>query len=293
MSRESNIQSLVDMGFSRELAAEAIKVNGYVEPAIQWCIKKQQSEIGYSLGGSGQPLGSGGGQKLGGNTTGGGDTTGSEQIEIPPDIPPEIPPEPKRVMTEEEKAAALEKIQQRIAEKKKEEEIESERSEVQREKQRRFEGKEAQAAKDQWEKAEAERNAAIKKAEKERDRIAREKVLENMRIDRLNREAEEKKRRGVVVEQQPEQPKEPVVKKDYNTCTIQIRMPDNSRLQSDFKPDDTIETVLTYVNANRKDGKGRPLVLSTSYPKVSFTGELVHTTLTDAGLVPRGMLIAN
>jgi len=172
-------------------------------------------------------------------------------------------------------------------------EVESERSEVQREKQRRFEGKEAQAAKEQWEKAEADRNAAIKRAEKERDRLAKEKVLENMRIDRLNREAEEKKRKGEVVQQQPEQPKEPAVKKDYNTCTIQIRMPDNSRLQSDFKPEDTIEAVLTFVNANRKDGKGRPLVLSTSYPKVSFTGELVHTTLTDAGLVPRGMLIAN
>jgi len=113
-----------------------------------------------------------------------------------------------------------------------------------------------------------------------------------MRIDRLNREAEEKKRRGEVVPQLPEQPKEPAVKKDYNTCTIQIRMPDNSRLQSDFKPDDTIEAVLTYVNSNRKDGR-RPLVLSTSYPKVLFNGELVHTTLTDAGLVPRGMLIAN
>jgi len=182
--------------------------------------------------------------------------------------------------------------------KKKEAAIEQERSELDREKARRLEGKEAQVARDAWEKAEAERIANIKKREKENDKLAKEKIREQIRIDQLNREAEEKKRRGEVVTTPTtipattEQPQEATAPKSYNTCTVQIRMPDNSRLQGEFKPDDTIETVLNYVNSNRKDGR-RPLVLSTSYPKVVFTIELQDTLLSDAGLVPRGMLMAN
>jgi len=59
-------------------------------------------------------------------------------------------------------------------------------------------------------------------------------------------------------------------------------MPDNSRLQGEFKPDDTIGALLEFVNANRKDGR-RPIVLSSPYPKVVFSGELVDTLLSDAG----------
>jgi len=113
MSKEQNITFLMEMGFDRELASEAIRINGYVEPAIQWCLKKQQTAIGYTLGGTGQPLGTGAsGQSLG--------TASAETIpDIPPDIPPEIPPEPpKKQMTAEEKEAALQKIKQRIEEKK-------------------------------------------------------------------------------------------------------------------------------------------------------------------------------
>jgi len=171
--------------------------------------------------------------------------------------------------------------------------VENERSEVEREKLRRLEGKEAQAAKEAWEKAESDRIASIKKREKEIDKIAKDKVLEQLRIDRLNRDAEEKKRKGeTTAQQQPPTQENPTsAPKTYNTCSVQIRMPDNTRIQGEFKPDDTIATVLVYVNANRKDGR-RPLVLSSSYPKVAFTGELSETLLSDAGLVPRGMLMA-
>jgi len=178
---------------------------------------------------------------------------------------------------------------------KKEAAVEAEKSEIDREKLRRLEGKESQAAKEAWEKAEAERINAIKKREKELEKIAKDKVLEQIRIDKLNREAEDKKRRGETqqVSAPPPQPQDSAGPKVYNTCTVQIRMPDNSRLQGEFKPDDTIEQVLAYVNANRKDGGRRPIVLSSSYPKVTFTGELQDTLLSDAGLVPRGMLMAN
>jgi len=183
--------------------------------------------------------------------------------------------------------------------KKKENVIESERSEVEREKARRLEGKEAQAAKEAWEKAEADRAAAIKKREKELDKMAKDKIREQLRLDQLNREAEEKKRKGEISAEPP--PTQPVTNtpaaatappKSYATCTVQIRMPDNSRIQGEFKPDDTIGRVLEYINANRKDVR-RPIALSTSYPKVLFTGELIDTLLSDAGLVPRGMLMAN
>jgi len=168
--------------------------------------------------------------------------------------------------------------------KKKEDNIEQERSEIEREKQRRSEGKEAQAAKEAWEKAESERIASIKRREKELDKIAKEKIREQIRIDQLNREAEDKRRKGEIPQQQhaPTQETTQSAPKTYNTCTVQIRMPDNSRLQGEFKPDDTIGAVLEYVNTNRKDVR-RPLVLSSTYPKVVFSGELVDTLLSDAG----------
>jgi hypothetical protein len=36
MSREQNIQALVEMGFPRARAEQAIKINGYVDAAINW-----------------------------------------------------------------------------------------------------------------------------------------------------------------------------------------------------------------------------------------------------------------
>jgi len=296
MSREYNINFLVDMGFPRDMATEAIKVNGYVEPAIAWCYKKQQSAIGYSLGGGGgQALGSapsGGGQALGGGgQTLGGQTLGGAPSDELPFIPPETetPQEPKRVLTAEEREAALEKIKQRIAEKKKQDAIDNEVSDIEKEKFRRQEGKEAQATKEAWEKSEAEREAMIKKREKERDRMAREKIREQIRIDQLNREAEDRQRRGEVVVQVP---KEQIPKREYDTCTIQIRMPDNSRLQSDFKATDTIRNVIEYINSNRKDGT-KPITLSTTFPRKVYSGPLLDSTLKDADMAPRGMFVAS
>uniref|UniRef100_A0A6B2LB53 UBX domain-containing protein n=1 Tax=Arcella intermedia TaxID=1963864 RepID=A0A6B2LB53_9EUKA len=304
MSREQNINYLVEMGFPRELAAEAIKINGYVEPSIAWCIKKQQSEIGYSLGGTGptgQALGGGGagntlggaGQTLGG---GGGQTLGGESgHSVHQDVvaPPE---EVKHHMTEAEREAAMQRIKERIAEKKRQDEIDNERSELEKEKMRRVEGKEAQAAKEAWAKAEAEREAMIKKRDKERERLAKEKVREQIRIDQINREAEEKKRKGETVPQQQApvaKPPSEEPKKEYSSCVIQIRMPDNSRIEHTFPITSTVRDVLTFVMQNRKDGKANRIQLSTTFPKKSYTESNLGTTLKDADMVPRGLFMAS
>jgi len=121
--------------------------------------------------------------------------------------------------------------------------------------------------------------------------MARERIREQIRIDQLNREAEERQRRGEKIQPQPQQI-EQSQKREYDTCTIQIRMPDNSRLQSDFKSTDTIKDVTNYINQNRKDGS-RPVTLSTTFPRKVYSGNLLETTLKEAEMAPRGMFIAN
>jgi len=96
---------------------------------------------------------------------------------------------------------------------------------------------------------------------------------------------------GETVQQQPTEQSQSQ-KREYDTCTIQIRMPDNTRLQSEFKSTDTIHDVINYINQNRKDGS-RPVTLSTTFPRKVYTGNLLETTLKEAEMAPRGMFIAN
>jgi len=284
MSREQNISYLVEMGFSRELATEAIKVNGYVEPAIAWCMKKQQESVGYTLGGTaGQTLGGGSGQTLGG----GGQTLGGGS-DSPVEIPPETAPEPpKKTLTPEEKEAQLKAIRDRIAERKAQASVDDDTSALQAEKHRREAGKEAQKAQEEHQKKQEELEALQKKRQKELDKVARERVMEQIRIDQLNRQAEEARRKGEV----PQATQKPVEKANYTECVIQIRMPDGTKLQATFKPEDTLRTVLTYIKETSKDNSN--FALMTTFPKKVFTGELLGTTLKDADLVPRGMLVVN
>lgn len=80
---------------------------------------------------------------------------------------------------------------------------------------------------------------------------------------------------------------------DHTECTIQIRQGNSGKpLVAKFAPTDTIATVARYLEANRTDGQRGPFVLSTPNPKRDFnTPDLMTTTLLDAQLVPRGVLM--
>lgn len=109
MSREQNIQFLVEMGFPRARAEQAIKINGYVDAAINWLSTHPEGwDQGRSLSDNGPSGGHsfGQGYSLGGNSNI-TDTGNSFQDTTPSEVEKEEPAKPK--MTEEEREEAVKK----------------------------------------------------------------------------------------------------------------------------------------------------------------------------------------
>eukprot|EP01125_Pyxidicula_operculata_P008673 TRINITY_DN2890_c0_g1_i1.p2 TRINITY_DN2890_c0_g1~~TRINITY_DN2890_c0_g1_i1.p2 ORF type:complete len:206 (-),score=69.46 TRINITY_DN2890_c0_g1_i1:1090-1707(-) len=203
-------------------------------------------------------------------------------------------------MTQEEKLAHLEKLKQQIAERKKEREMEDSKNVLNEEKVRRQMGKERQKAQELWEQQEAERQAAIKRREKELDKLAKARIQEKLLQDKLNRDAEERERKSLQQQDSPAttskstqsaQTTQP--KKEYTECTIQMRFPDGSRLESKFDPQATINDVVEYIKQS-KSGAIKSFTLSTTYPRKEFVSkDDLSVSLQAAGLAPRGLVVVN
>lgn len=72
-----------------------------------------------------------------------------------------------------------------------------------------------------------------------------------------------------------------------NTCTIQIRLPDGP-IKGHFRPTDTVDLVHKYTALHLP--RGTFFTLISTFPKRSFTGDLLNETLEDVDLVPRAAL---
>ena len=84
-----------------------------------------------------------------------------------------------------------------------------------------------------------------------------------------------------------------VYKSPVGTCQLQVRLPSGEKMQQEFKSEDTIKTVHDYIKRNRSDRMTGPFVLMTTFPRKTFDGEALKTTLQDAGLTPRGVLVVS
>jgi len=121
--------------------------------------------------------------------------------------------------------------------------------------------------------------------------LAHEKIIEQIRIDKLNREAEEARRKGQVPSTStPTATATP--KTEFKECVLQIRLPDGNKIQGNFKPEDNLHTVIQYIRESTKDTRST-MSLMTTFPKKVYEGDSLLTTLKDADLVPRGMVIVN
>lgn len=278
------------MGYPRNRAEEAIRINGYVDSALDWLLKHpvgwdtphslkddapqgntlgEDPIIGHSLGGWGS------GQSLGGNSVG-----QSKQTE---------PEQPKRYMTPEEKEAQVKLLQEKIAKRKIEAAEQSVMSDAESEAMRREQGKASQEVKEEWENR--QREIAILEAKKDKERTARalEIAREQIAIDKLNREREYNKKMGIVTNEELK-PVVKVEKKEYAECVLQIRMPPPlAKLTGNFKATDTMRDVAEYVKQNQKDKFNFQLM--TPFPKKVYTEAEFDTTLSSAELCPRGAVV--
>lgn len=216
--------------------------------------------LGQSLGG-GQSVG--GGQSLGGATA--------------------EPPPPKRVMTQEEKEEAVRKLQEKIKIEKAAASIANEKADLEAEMMRREQGKASLEAKEEWDKLQAEKAAYEAKKDRERNARVEAEAKERIRIAQLNREAEWNAKYGPKQEQ-PQVVASTVPKKEFNECTIQIRLPPpNNRLQNNFKPTDTLQDVVNFISSNVALGFNFQLVVPGVGPKKTYSGSTLSTTLAEAG----------
>jgi hypothetical protein len=292
MSKEQNIQSLMNMGYPRNRAEEAIRINGYVDSALDWLMKhpvgydqphslKDDAPQGHTLGEDpiiGQSINGWGssGQSLGG--IGGSQPKKETQVEPP-----------KRYMTQEEKEEQVKLLQEKIAKRKIEAADQSVMSDAESEALRREQGKASQEVKEEWENR--QRDIAILEAKRDKERTARalEIAREQIAIDKLNREREYNKKMGIVTEE-PATPVVIVEKKEYVECVLQIRMPPPlAKLTGNFKATDTMRDVVAFVQQNQLDKFDFQLM--TPFPKKIYKGAELDTTLTAAQLCPRGAVV--
>ncbi|XP_064622494.1 UBX domain-containing protein 1-like [Lineus longissimus] len=197
-------------------------------------------------------------------------------------------------LTAEEKQAQLEKLQERLKAKREEKEAKEKQEAIAREKMRRQTGKEITEARQKLQDEELKRLAEIKRKEKLEEKLAKKKVLDDIERDKKNRAAQFAKEKNQASQPQQSaskpQPAAQPVKKDYDTCRIQITLTNGQRIQETFNAKEQLANVRVFVQTKRSDGDA-PFRLMTNYPKKVFTDEDMEKPLTELGLVPSASLI--
>jgi len=274
------------MGYEIDRAIEAIRINGYVNSAIDWLYKHPPIQFP-----EGRKLGTAEEAKQ--EEVAQGHTLGSTPTEVQPEIPIEIEkPQPQHI-TEE----ALQRLNERLQKLREDKQKQEEQDELTKEKARRDEGKKTIENMEEWKK---------KKDEAEARKIARErkeaedysnKLKEKVRLEKL---ARQQKLKGEAPQptplvsqpkqEQPQIPVKPTVAKEYDDCQLQIRLTNGQVLKATFKPSETIGSVVNYIEKNRTDGNN-PFTVMTTFPRKVFSPQDMNITLVDAGLVPRGVLV--
>lgn len=307
--------TLLDMGFTKEQVDRALEVTGNlgVEPAMEWllahCDELNQasntSESNQDL--TNQP------------------SVSSDIVESPPAEAKSLKcnecnklfksqaevefhaaksghtnfsesTEEKKPLTEEEKEQQKKLLEQKIAEKKREREEKEKAEAIEREKNRIRAGKEMVNIKKKMEEDELKKAIEQRKRDKEEDRLARQKIRDQIEADKQARRAKQQQGSetsvgaSAPVTVAPVAAPKPAVKKDYNETRIQVRLLNGQSLTQTFGIKEQLSAVRLYVEMNRTDGEG-PFSLMTNFPKKIFTSDDYDKPLDNLGLVPSAVLI--
>lgn len=199
-------------------------------------------------------------------------------------------------LTEEEKAEQLKKVQERLKQRRAEKEEEEKKEKIQREKARRTQGKEMVDAKAKYDEMQMKKIADQRRREKEEDRIAKQKIREEIEKDKRDRAARFAKQSTAGAAAPPAAaaaapaPAAAAPKKDYDSCRLQIRLTNGQALTHSFGSKEELAAVRLYIEMNRTDGHG-PFNLMTSFPRKVFSEQDMEKPLFDLGLVPSAVLI--
>ncbi|XP_045133807.1 UBX domain-containing protein 1-like [Portunus trituberculatus] len=207
--------------------------------------------------------------------------------------------EEKKPLSEEEKLQKKRELEGKIKLRRKEREEKEAKEALEREKKRIQMGQQITERKRIMQENEMKRMAEERRKEKQEDKLARQRVKEQIERDRqARREKDLRGSQGAAPSEAKPQPApaaQPAQKKDYAQARLQIRFPSGTPLVQEFKAKEPLSAVRLWISLNRPDGvpPETPFNLSTSFPRKIFDDEDMDKPLEVLGLVPTAVLMVS
>lgn len=201
--------------------------------------------------------------------------------------------EEKKPLTEEERAAQKIKLEEIMKQKRKDREEKEKVEALEREKSRIRSGKEMIEARKKQEDLEMKKLLEFRKREKEEEKLARQRVRDQIEEDKLARKAKAQAESAKIPAVTMSCPAANVTTsgpKNYTEAKLQIRLTNGSALTYTFGAKEPLSAVRLYVEMNRTDEPG-PFSLMTSFPRKVFTEDDFDKPLDVLGLAPSAVII--
>ncbi|KAG5866223.1 hypothetical protein JTB14_033439 [Gonioctena quinquepunctata] len=196
--------------------------------------------------------------------------------------------EEKKPLTDEEKKAQLDKIEAKLKQRRLEREAREKEEALLREKNRIKSGKELLEVKKKHEELEMKKIIEQRKREKEEERLAKQRVRDQIEQDKLARKA--KFGNAPPPAESVATPAPPKPSQNYSEVKLQIRMPDGSGLIETFGAKEPLSAVRVYIQMHGGNTAG-PFNLMTNFPKKVFLSDDYDKPLDSLGLAPSAVLI--
>jgi len=199
-------------------------------------------------------------------------------------------------LSEEEKKARMEALQQKLLEKRTTDEEMEKKQTVELEKNRRKHGQDIQEAKKRLADKEMQEIAEDRRRQKQEDRLAKQRVLDQIKEDRDAKKRESEGKSGTAAEEPPKREPEKVAPppvRNYDECKIQFRFPNGQTKMQTFQAKEPLSAVRLYAMLNRTDGMpaDTPMRLMQNFPHRVFTDEDMEKPISELGLTPSAVLI--
>ncbi|KAM4621805.1 UBX domain-containing protein 1 isoform 1-T4 [Polymixia lowei] len=304
MAEQTTLESLLEMGFTRNRAEKAVANTGNqgIERAMDWLMEHEndpdidepyEPPVGNVLGDTGDS------QPNPAQPTVADTAEGTEVGDMDQEVNEEGGS--KQPMTEEEKREQVKRLEELMRVKQAERRERERAEEVEREKQRRRQGQELLQIKQKMQDDEMKKLADQRRKEKMEDKLAKQRVKEKIARDREER-AQKFGGGGsssTGMSSPPAQPSPssptsqgpPPTKKEYDECRIQVRLLDGSAITAVFKAQEPLAAVRVYVQMNGNTPEGQDFTLLSPYPRHVYTELDMEKPLKELGLVPSAVLV--
>ncbi|XP_069750153.1 UBX domain-containing protein 1 [Narcine bancroftii] len=285
MAEMTALESMMEMGFSRNRAEKALALSGNegIEKAMDWLMEHEDDpnlDEPYI-----PPQG---------NALGMAEKTGTGEAELNfEENSSQI--QQNTALSEEEKKEQLRRLEELMKQRQQEREEREKKDEINREKQRRKQGQELTMIRQKLQEEEMRKIAEDRRKEKLEDIRAKQRVREKIERDKAERAL--KFGGGVMAMATPtpstpaipQSTQTPPVKREYDECRLQIRLLDGTQLTQSFKSREQLAAVRLYVQLQQADNDNFNLM--TSFPRKVFSEEDMEKPLQELGLVPSAVLI--